>query len=227
MTRLSPKFYSFTAIFFLTAVLVIVATQWIRQAKPEAIRSGWRFQVAVTLDRTGDLYHALEELQNALQEPESRQDALELLAAIERRKKKAKQMLINLRDEIGDDGLKFKRSRLYFSQGVVMELLQRENEARESFLESIRLKSRQSIAYVRLGLLYERAKMYQKSEQYFQEALSKNDPALLTHFHYGMFLARTGTKPETAKKMAEFIASSRPLYAEIIRRKLTRSGDIL
>ena len=227
MTRLSPKFYSFTAIFFLTAVLVIVATQWIRQAKPEAIRSGWGFQVAVTLDRTGDLYHALEELQNALQEPESRQDALELLAAIERRRKKAKQMLINLRDEIGDDGLKFKRSRLYFSQGVVMELLQREDEARESFLESVRLKSRQSIAYVRLGLLYERAGMYQKSEQYFQEALNKNDPALLTHFHYGMFLARTGTKPETAEKMAEFIASSRPLYAEIIRKKLTRSGDIL
>ncbi|MCP4295707.1 MAG: hypothetical protein GY786_08890 [Proteobacteria bacterium] len=224
MSRLSSKFYAVTAIFFLGAVVLVVITQWVRQSKPETIKSGWRFQVAVTLDRTGDLYHAIQELKEALNEKSSREDALNLLSSIEKRKEKANQMITSIDDDIKDDGLKFKRYRLHFAKGVVMELLDREDEARENFLKSIELKSRQSIAYVRLGLLYERSKMYEKSEHYFQEALNRNDPAFLTHFHYGMFLARTGSKQETAVEMANFVAASRPLYAKIIKDKLNNSN---
>ncbi|PCI27751.1 MAG: hypothetical protein COB67_07900 [SAR324 cluster bacterium] len=220
MVKLTPRFFGWTAIFLSTALVLVVLTQLIRQSKPQEIDSGWRYQVAVTLDQAGDLYHAIEELQAALKEEDSREDAQKLLAAIENRKRKAPEILAQIAEKIGDDGLKFKRGKLYLARGIVKELQNKDLEAIQSFKTSLELKSRQSLAMVRLGLAYERIGQLETADAYFQQALEKNDPALLTHFHYGLFLQRTFQNKEKAEEMAQFVESARPLYAKIIREKI-------
>ncbi len=214
------KHLFFILVFLSTAVLAIIIIQLVRHTGPLTDSTNWNMQKSVTLDQSGDLYHALEELEKALRSPESRSDAEKLLAAISIRKQNAMTTLHDLESQMSDDLRRFKRPKLIFLQGVVHEMLGDDQKAARFFQKSIELKPKLSVSYVRLALLHERHGQFDLAERNFQSALSLNDSAFLTRFHYGMFLARNSKNRAEVIKIAASLEKYRPIYARIIREKL-------
>lgn len=207
-------------IFFSTAVVFALLVQWVRQQPPAYSQTGEAFQVVEALDQSGDLYHALAALPDALRDPESREAALRFQQAVELRKIQAPAVLIALDEEILDTERRYKIPKLTFSKGVIADLLQKDEDAMYWYREVLRMKPEMSIAYVRLALVFERTRQVARAQSLFQQALEVNERAILTHFHHGMFLARATSMFDEARKEAEFLRNIRPLYSRIIEQTI-------
>lgn len=207
-------------VFFGTAILFAVSVQWVRQQPPKPSDYGWAYQVVESLDQAGDLHHALEALPRALNDPQSREQALNFQAAIALRKQKAPSALYELEQEIMGTERKYKIPRLTFSKGVIADLHQDDELALYWYQKAIELKPTMSIAYVQQGLVFERMGRLDEAHASFQKALDLNETAPLSRFHYGLFLARSTDQRDQALEQATFLEDARPIYAKIIREAL-------
>ncbi len=205
-------------IFFSAAVVFALAVHWVRQQPPGYSGTGQAFQVVEALDQSGDLFHALEALPEALRDPQSREAALQFQEGVELRKVQAPAALIALDEEILDTERKYKIPKLTFSKGVIADLLQQDEDALRWFREAIRMKPKMSIAYVRLALVHERMGDIEQARELYRQALEVNGRAILSHFHHGMFLARSTGSHDEALREAEFLKEIRPLYSRIIEQ---------
>ena len=218
--NLSRKNILFILIAFTLAILLSLLIQYIRGGAPVVKNQGWRFQVVKALDQAGDLYHAKKEVELALLDPKSKNDALQWLQSIKEREKKAENTLVDLevRQTVGM-GVFF-QAKLIFQQGIVYELLGEDQKAINRYQRSIQMKPKKSPAYLRLALIYERQQQFQEAEKYFNKAIKFKDQAYLTRFHYALFLVRSLQKKEMATEIANNIKISRPLYSKIIMEKI-------
>ncbi|MBF0276298.1 MAG: hypothetical protein HQM13_00845 [SAR324 cluster bacterium] len=207
-------------LFFSSAVLFVLAVQWVRQQPPMPTQEGWPYQVVESLDQAGDLFHALKALPRALNDPQSRQAALKFQNAIVQRKAKAPSALHQLDQEIMGTERRYKVPRLIFSKGVIADLEQNDQEALHWYQKAIEMKPGMSIGYVHQALVYERLGALAKAAESFQKALVLDKNAPLSHFHHGLFWARSTDQQEKALAEADFLEEIRPVYAKIIRDTL-------
>ena len=213
------SFYLKWSLFFLAAIVFALTVHWLRQRPPDSSNAGWPYQVVETLDQTGDLFHALEELPRALNDPQSHAAALQFQAALEQRKAQSAAALRGLNDEIDGTERKYKIPKLTFLKGTIADLWQDDQQALRWYQKAIEMKPKMSIAYVRQGLVYERMGQIELAQQSFQNALKLSKEAPLSHFHYGLFLARSTKRKSEALAEADYLEKVRPLYARIIREK--------
>lgn len=205
------------SLFFAAAVVFALGTHWVRQRPPTLSETGWVYQKMESLDQSGDLHNALKLLPEALNDPGSRDAALRFQQSLEERKAGIPAALTALNDEINGTERRYKIPKLTFLKGVVADLEQDNQLALHWYQSAIDMKPKLSVAHVRLGLVYERLGQIQKADKSFQKALELSQRAPLSHFHYGLFLARSTDRSEEALQEAKFLEDVRPVYARIIR----------
>ncbi|MBF0239398.1 MAG: hypothetical protein HQM12_16980 [SAR324 cluster bacterium] len=202
--------------FFLTAIVFAISVQWIRQGPPLASNAGWRYQVVETLDQAGDWFHAIEELPKAMVEEDSRKYAEQFTRDLEIRNSRIPLDLASIDAELMYIEYPHKIPRLIFQKGVIAELQHQPEEALDWYGQALEKKSGLFMAWVRRALIWERLGNTMQAEEEFKKALDIAPDGTLGRFHYGLFLARSTTQFDEARKQAEFLKAIRPIYSQII-----------
>lgn len=181
-------------------------------------------KIASALDRAGDLHHALQELEIALQKGENKAEIEQYKANILQRRQNAQATLNDLQIGLKNQVQQHRYNRYYYQAGICYELLDQDDQAMTSYTRSIALKP-QAMVYVQRALLLARLGQNQAAQADFEKALQldANQPRAL--FHLAMFHYRLA-QWDRANAMINQLEESRKFYADILKYYLKQSGQL-